>query len=249
MASSFAPVAPGRHPGDTRQNDRHHGYLTGCLGYSPQDLSTIPTWCLDRFRAVGNPLRIVDTDPRLAAPALGETVLDHACLFGVDLILAARRVGPFGRAIGVAPPETVDVVRRAARASGTRLQMRIGDPERLPVESGSVDVVISHGATVRCRDRAQALREIRRVLKPGGRLLLADVVQQRPFSLVRSPSDGWQLGGCLVDGDLPRLAGAAGLVQARITERFDCFAGTPIAPSLSSDPLFYGANLYASKEE
>ncbi len=234
---------PGLSPGG---NALHH--LTDHLGYATAELAIIPADRLARFAAVGNPLRIVDTDPRLTGPRPGETVLDPACTNGVDLLLAAHRVGPTGRAIGVIPENGRTTLRPAVGKAGERLEARVGRPDRLPIASASVDVVIGHGATGRC-DPAALFREIRRVLKPGGRLLLAEPVRRRPFSLLDAQfGTRWQLTSAAVDGELERFARAAGLGGVRVTERFDCFTGSAIQPAISDDPLFYGVNLYAIRE-
>jgi len=99
----------------------HRGpeYARKYLGYDAEELALLPAECTARFAGVGNPLRIGDADPALGALRPGQTVLDHACGAGMDLLLAARRVGSGGRAIGVdMTPAMVECATRAAAQAG-----------------------------------------------------------------------------------------------------------------------------------
>jgi arsenite methyltransferase len=127
----------------------------------------------------------------------GSTVLDLACGSGTDLLLAARRVGPRGRAIGI--DMTEGMRRRAlagARAAGLlNVEVREADATALPVASGSVDVVISNGVFNLLPDKPRAVREIRRVLKPGGRAQIADIVIGEPLPCGSACASGASAGG------------------------------------------------------
>jgi len=113
----------------------------------------------------------------------------------MDLMLAARRSGPSGKAIGVdMTPAMLELAKRGALKAGLwqNTEVRRGIAEDLPVESGSVDVVISNGVLNLSPDKDRAFREVYRVLRPGGRSYLADVVVQRELSLeTRSDLDLW----------------------------------------------------------
>ncbi len=125
---------------------------------------------------------------------VGATVLDIGCGAGMDLLLAARRVGPTGRAIGVdMTPVMLERTREAARKLGLEhVELREGDAEALPVEDDSVDVVISNGVLNLTTDKAKAFSEILRVLKPGGRLMLGDIVVAEELSEgIRNDIDLW----------------------------------------------------------
>ncbi len=158
------------------------------LRYDPGELATIPTESTASFAGVGNPHRIGPIVP-------GETVLDIGCGAGMDLMLAARRSGPSGKAIGVdMTPAMLELAKRGALKAGLwqNTEVRRGIAEDLPVESGSVDVVISNGVLNLSPDKDRAFREVYRVLRPGGRSYLADVVVQRELSLeTRSDLDLW----------------------------------------------------------
>jgi arsenite methyltransferase len=168
----------------------HRGpeYACRMLGYDPEELSTIPTESTESFAGVGNPHRIGPIEP-------GETVLDIGCGAGMDLILAARRAGPSGKAIGVdITPSMLELAKRGALKAGLweKIEVRRGMAEELPVASESVDVVMSNGVLNLSPDKDRAFGEIYRVLRPGGRLYLADVVVQRELSLAaRSDVDLW----------------------------------------------------------
>jgi len=226
----------------------HRGaeYAHKYLNYSREFLKLVPTLASDRFAGVGNPHRIGEILP-------GETVLDHACGAGMDLIIAAHRVGPSGKVIGVdMTPAMREKAIEAARLAGVsdRTEIRAGLYEQLPVEDESVDVVISNGVLNLAPDKAQVLREIHRVLRPGGRLFLADVVLARDLPIAaRSNPVTWAacIGGALPISELPELAAAAGLVNGRIVEHFDCFRDAPAEDRVSKDMNVHGVNFYAIK--
>jgi SAM-dependent methyltransferase len=226
----------------------HRGaaYAVEYLGYDAAELKSLPALATARFAGVGNPLAI---GPIHA----GETVLDHACGAGTDLLLAARRVGAHGRAIGVdMTPAMRDCALAATQIAGLDhiVEIRAGVYEDLPVKDASVDVVISNGVVNLATDKTRVLREVFRVLKPGGRLYLADVAVQRELKQeARSNADLWAacIAGALPETELPELAAAAGLREGRITARFDCFRNTTAEAKLSEDLRVQAVNFHAVK--
>jgi ubiquinone/menaquinone biosynthesis C-methylase UbiE len=206
----------------------------------------LPALSTARFAGVGNPLRIGPIYP-------GETILDHACGGGMDLLLAARRVGPGGRAIGVdmTPAMREVAVRAAAEAGMSRVvTVLAGYLEELPVEDESVDVVISNGVVNLAPDKEQVFAEIRRVLRPGGRLYLADVVVQRELKEeVRNSPDLWAacIAGALPEPEVALLALTSGLRDPHITERFDCFRDTSAEAKVARDLHVQAVNFSARK--
>lgn len=164
--------------------------------YHLDELKVIPEEAGDISLGCGNPLAMAGLKP-------GETVLDIGSGGGIDVFLAANRVRPTGHVIGVdMTPAMLKRSRESAVKNGyTQVEFRQGDAENLPVEDDSVDVVISNCVINLTEDKSQAFQEIYRVLKPGGRLEISDVVAAHSLPLeVRQNPNQW---AACVSGALP----------------------------------------------
>jgi arsenite methyltransferase len=148
--------------------------LARMLEYADEWLVGIPEPSIESFAGTGNPFSLGEIQP-------GERVVDVGCGAGIDSLIAARKTGPGGRVIGVdMTPAMLDKARRAAKEMHlANAEFREGYAESLPVEDGWADVVISNGVLNLTPDKDAALAEMSRVLKPGGRLQIGDILVQR----------------------------------------------------------------------
>jgi arsenite methyltransferase len=141
------------------------------LGYPEPELARVPDATVESFAGVANHWLLGDVEP-------GSVVLDLGCGSGTDLLIAAQMTGACGRAIGV--DMTPAMLERAATSARkmelANVELRESLIEALPVEDGSVDVVVSNGVIDLVPDKEAVFAEIDRVLRPGGRVQLADVV-------------------------------------------------------------------------
>jgi arsenite methyltransferase len=187
--------------------------ISARLGYSEEELALVPEGA-NLGLGCGNPQTIADLKP-------GEVVVDLGSGAGFDCFLAARAVGPGGRVIGVdMTPEMVAKARENARNAGAdNVEFRLGEIEHLPVADASADVIISNCVINLSPDKPAVFRDAFRVLKPGGRLAVSDVVATAV--LPESWRDNMRLLSACISGaadvdSLSRMLADAGFVEIDI---------------------------------
>ncbi len=164
--------------------DPHKGFhfhtgraLTKIVGYEDEWLEGVSESAIESFAGTGNPFS-------MGEPAAGERVVDIGSGGGIDSLIAARMVGPEGEVVGIdMTPAMLEKSRTAAAESGIdNVEFREAYMEELPVENGWADVVISNGVLNLTPDKQKTLAEMFRVLRPGGRLQIGDILVTREVS-------------------------------------------------------------------
>jgi SAM-dependent methyltransferase len=189
----------------------------GSALYGDADLSALPTDAVTASLGCGNPLAVAELRE-------GEVVLDLGSGGGIDVLLSARRVGPTGRAYGLdMTDEMLDLARSNARtAEATNVEFLKGDIEDIPLPLASVDVIISNCVINLSTDKAAVFSEAYRVLRPGGRIGLTDVVAEDRLSPADRAARGGHV-GC--------IAGALSVTEYRVGLEAAGFTGVVIQPT------------------
>jgi ubiquinone/menaquinone biosynthesis C-methylase UbiE len=177
----------------------------------PEDISSFSLGC-------GNPIALASLHP-------GETVVDLGSGGGLDCFLASKKVGDTGRVIGVdMTPEMLDKARgNLAKLGFSNVEFRLGEIEHLPISDHTVDVVISNCVVNLSPDKPQVFREVLRVLKPGGRLAISDIVTDGELpATLKKDLEAWA--GCLSGaqdvGDLKKLLAETGFVDIQVEPKY-----------------------------
>jgi SAM-dependent methyltransferase len=188
--------------------------LAEALGY---DTESMPISATESFAGCGNPVA-------LASLKEGEVVLDLGSGAGLDMFVASKKVGDTGKVIGVdMTPAMIEKAEKNAEELGiTNVEFRYGDIEDMPVEDNSVDVVISNCVINLAPDKGKVFREAYRVLKPGGRVMVSDIVLSKP--LPQEVSDQVVtytgcIGGAILDEEYLQHMRDAGFKDARIISK------------------------------
>ncbi len=199
--------------------------LAAILGYHDEWLDSIPASAIESMAGTGNPFSLGELKP-------GEYVVDCGSGAGADSLIAARMVTPSGRVIGVdMTSEMLSKASNNALETGmTHVEFREGYLESLPVPDAWADVIISNGVLNLIPDKEVALLEMYRVLKPGGRIQIADIALQKPVP-EDAKSDVTLWTGCIAGGllkvQLERKVAAAGFKDIEIVWGKDVFSGAP----------------------
>ncbi len=161
----------------------------------------------------------------------GEVVLDLGSGAGIDVFIAAGKVGPKGRVIGIdMTREMVTRAKRLARANGYRnVEFRLGEIEQLPVDDEAVDIIISNCVINLSTDKDKVFREALRVLKPGGRLTISDIVSEKAVpAALRNDLDAWSacIAGALEKRDYLGKMANAGFGKVEVTAERDFYVET-----------------------
>lgn len=192
-------------------------------GYTEEQLAGLPAHAAEHSFGCGNPVALAGIQP-------GQRVLDIGSGAGIDVLLAARKVGPEGLVIGLdLTPEMIEAARKNAREVGAaNVEFRLGDAENMPVESGAVDWIISNCVINLAPDKETVFREAYRVLRPGGRILVSDIVTRDLPEEVRRSAEAWAscIAGALEEDDYLDAIRAAGFSQVEIVARLDYDADT-----------------------
>lgn len=215
------------------------------LGYSQQDLNKVPSGA-DMGLGCGNPRAIAALQP-------GQVVLDLGSGGGFDAFLAAHEVGTTGRVIGVdMTPEMISKARgNAEKAQINNVEFRLGEIEHLPVADNAIDVIISNCVINLSPDKLQVFQDAFRVLKPGGRLAISDVVAtiELPEELRTDPAlyAGCMAGASHID-ELAAVLRAAGFIDIKITPKDESRAFIQDwAPGLGVEDYVVSAYIQAIK--
>lgn len=188
------------------------------IGYTDAELTAVPSGS-NLGLGCGNPTA-------LASIKEGETVLDLGSGAGFDCFLASRKVGPGGRVIGI--DMTSEMIERARanalKGSYENVEFRLGEIEKLPVEDDSIDVIISNCVINLVPNKKQAFKEAFRVLKPGGRLMVSDIVLLKELpTFIKESAEAYTgcVSGALLKEDYLGAIKSAGFLEVNVIEEFE----------------------------
>ena len=207
------------------------GVVARVAGYTSEELNALPAEAAINAFGCGNPVAFSEVEP-------GQVVLDLGSGAGIDILLAAKKVGPTGRVIGV--DMTDEMIAKAngnIRAAGLHnVEVRKGIIEDLPVEDGSVDWVISNCVINLSPEKPRVFAEIARVLKPGGRMLVSDIVAQNLPEWMHQSTELYNscVAGAISEEAYIQGLCAAGLEDVEVRARL-LYGGTQLRAFIDSE--------------
>ena len=246
-SSCCAPASPCCGSGDTTRT------ISKAIGYTEKEMDSVPDGA-NLGLGCGNPIA-------LASLIEGETVLDLGSGAGFDCFLAANRVGKSGKIIGVdMTPEMIDKARENAEKGGYQnVEFRLGDIESLPAADNSIDVIISNCVINLSPDKKRVFNEAFRVLKPGGRLMVSDIVLLKELpDFIRKSVAAYVgcISGALMKAEYLDTLTEAGFQEVQVLDEaifpIDCMGNDPTVKAginkmdLSEDLIKDTANSVAS---
>jgi SAM-dependent methyltransferase len=201
--------------------------------YSDLDRADLPDAAVLASLGCGNPIAVADLHP-------GERVLDLGSGGGIDVLLSAKRVGPTGRAFGLDMTDEMLALaqRNAAEANATNVEFLKGHIEAIPLPAGSIDVVISNCVVNLAADKPAVFAEIARVLRPGGRIGITDIVADDTLTPAERAERG-SYAGC--------IAGALGVSEFDHGLRAVGLTDVSVTPTHDVAPGMYSAIIRATK--
>ncbi len=231
-----AAVTTGRGCCAKTEDGNHfpEGRVVAMAGYRPEELKVLPQGAVENSFGCGNPLAVIGVER-------GQTVLDIGSGAGIDCFLAADRVGPEGHVIGLdMTPAMLEKARENAKKAGTtNVEFRMGEAENMPVENESIDWIISNCVINLSPNKPAVFKEAFRVLKPGGKLSISDIMVEELPRVLRASS---ALYCSCVSGAIPEkkyLEGlrGAGFTGVQVTERI-VYDGDQLLGLLGDNAIF-----------
>jgi arsenite methyltransferase len=231
-ANAVARPTPGCGCAGERREPQAKGLVAKLAGYREEELRKLPEDAVVNSFGCGNPIAFSEVGP-------GDVVLDLGSGAGLDLLIAAEKVGPTGRVIGVDMTDEMIARARAniAAAGLTNVEVRKGIIEELPVETGSVDWVISNCVINLSPEKDRVFSEIARVLKPGGRMMVSDMVVHGMPEWVRENAALYSscVAGAISEEAYLDGLRRAGLEQVEVKARF-VYDASQLSSFVDSEP-------------
>jgi arsenite methyltransferase len=189
------------------------GKIAGVVGYSDEELASIPEDAAHNALGCGNPLAFADVKE-------GEVVLDIGSGAGIDVLLASKKVGESGRVIGLdMTPEMIERGKKNVEEAGVgNIEFRQGEAESMPVEDETVDLIVSNCVINLSPDKKKVFEEAYRILKPGGRILISDIVTHNLLQKIKDNMNAWVgcVAGALEEEDYLKTIRDAGFKDVEV---------------------------------